>query len=86
MIKNVDKIKKKMLKQSKEQIETFVDELQKLSENKEFTIDNIENLMTKFNRESKNNLIDSVDTSLAKFDESKLIEEKKTNSWFKKSP
>lgn len=66
-----------MLKKSEKKINQFIDELQEISQGKEFTIDNIELLMTKYNKESKQDLIESIDNIISNFDESKIIEEKK---------
>jgi len=77
LIRDTNKIKEEMLKKSEKKINQFIDELQEISQGKEFTIDNIELLMTKYNKESKQDLIESIDNIISNFDESKIIEEKK---------
>ena len=77
MIKDVEKLEKEMLEQAEIRIKKFIKELDELSVGEDFTINNIELLMTKYNKESKDDLIGSVNDLVSKYDETKIIMEKK---------
>lgn len=76
MIKNKEDLKEKIREQLNKKAEDFVDNIVKTSDTEEFTIDTIEELMTKFNLESKEIVIDTVNKAIDSFDEKEIINKK----------
>ena len=74
MIKNKEELKKKV----KENLDRKADELIESMdcEDEEFTIDTIEDIMTRFNKDSKQIVIESINEAIASFDESRIIDKK----------
>ena len=77
LIKDVEELEQKMMENSNQKIKQFVGELNELSIGEGFTIDNIELLMTKYNQEAKQDLLESVNDLVSHYDETKIIKEKK---------
>lgn len=76
MIKNKEELKEKIKKELNKKAEEFVDNIMLSSDTDEFTIDTIEEIMTKFNSDSKQITIDTVNEALSSFDEKEIISKK----------
>ncbi|MDD4187409.1 MAG: hypothetical protein PHX04_01365 [Bacilli bacterium] len=75
MIKNKESLKK----QIKEKLDIKADELiesMDCCDGEEFIIDSIEDIMTRFNVDSKQIVIDTVNEAISSFDENKIINKK----------
>jgi predicted house-cleaning noncanonical NTP pyrophosphatase (MazG superfamily) len=74
MIRNKEDLKK----QVKEKLDKRADELiDSMDCNEEdFTIDTIEDIMTRFNADSKQIVVETINESIASFDEKKIINKK----------
>lgn len=77
MIKNNDKLKEQVKEKLDRKAEEFIDDLNISSETEDFTIDTIEDIMTRFNKEANQIVIDAVNEAIASFDEKKIIAKKK---------
>ena len=86
MIRNKDELKEKIKKELDKKAEEFVDNLADTSETEEFTIDTIEEIMTRFNSESKQIIIETVNEAISSFDEKEIINKKnkKLKDWLTK--
>ena len=76
MIKNIDKLKKRVKENLEKRANDFIENLGITSKTENFTIDTIEDIMTKFNKEANEISIDAVNKAIASFDERKIIEKK----------
>jgi len=76
MIKNREELKEKIKKSLEEKAEKFIEELNMSDE--EFTIDAIEDIMTRFTEDTNQIMLESVNEAIASFDESQIISKKKT--------
>ena len=72
MLKNNDELKQKLREELSKRADEFIDDL----DTEEFTIDTIEDIMTRFSAESKEIMIDTVNDSIASFDEKEIINKK----------
>ena len=74
MLKNKEELKKKV----KEKLDKKADELIESMDcsDEEFTIDTIEDIMTRFNLDSRQIVVDTVNEAIASFDEKKIIDKK----------
>ena len=72
MLKNKEDLKQKLREKLNKKAEEFIEDL----DIEEFTIDTIEDIMSRFNTESKQIVIDTVNDSIASFDEKKIIDKK----------
>lgn len=79
MIKNKDDLKEKIKNKLNRKAEEFVDKLVSASDTDEFTIDTIEEIMTRFNSESKQIIIETVNGTISSFDEREIINKKTRN-------
>ena len=75
MIKNNDELKRKLKEKLDKKAEEFIDGLN-ITNDEDFTIDTIEYIMTRFNEETNQIVIDSVNEAIASFDEKKIIDKK----------
>ena len=76
MIKNHKEIQQKIREQLSEKANKLIENLNDSSDSEEFTIDTIEDLMTRFNRESNEIVLDTINEAINSFDEKKIIEKK----------
>ena len=74
MIKNKTELKRKIKEELNQRADELIESLDGGEE--EFTIDTIEDIMTRFNAESKQIAIDTVNEVIASFDEDKIINKK----------
>ena len=72
MLKNKEELKQSLKKKLDKKADEFIDNL----DIEEFTIDTIEGIMTRFNLESNQIVIDTVNEAIASFDEKKIINKK----------
>ncbi|MCL2522766.1 MAG: hypothetical protein FWE36_07920 [Erysipelotrichales bacterium] len=77
MIKNTEELKRKIKEKLNQKADAFIDSLEKQSDTEDFTIDTIEDIMTRFNEDSHKMVIDTVNEVIASFDEKKIIAKKK---------
>jgi len=75
MIKNKAELKRRIKEKLENKATEFIDELD-LSE-EEFTIDTIEDIMMRFNDETNQIMIETVNETIASFDETNIISKKK---------
>lgn len=75
MIRNNDKIKLEIKKKLNKKADELIDGLDHLAD-EEFTINTIEEIMGKFEKESKDIMITSVNEAIASFDERRVIKKK----------
>ena len=76
MIRNGEELKKRVKEKLDKRADEFIDNLTITSETEEFTIDTIEDIMTRFNKEANQIIIDSVNEAIASFDEKNIIAKK----------
>jgi len=76
MIKNTEELKAKIRQRLDEKANELIENLGLSSESDEFTIDTIEDLMTRFNAESKQITLETINEAIASFDESRIITKK----------
>ena len=76
MIKNSKELKEKIRKKLDEKAKELIDNLDKVSDTDEFTIDTIEDIMTRFNVESKQITLETINEAINSFDEKKIIDKK----------
>jgi len=74
MIKNKEELKKKVKEALDKKAEEMVESLDCGED--DFTIDTIEDIMTRFNNDSKQIVIDTVNEAIASFDEKDIINKK----------
>ena len=74
MLKNKEELKIKVKEKLNKKAEELIDSMD--CENEDFTIDTIEDIMTRFNTESKQIVIDTVNEAIASFNEKKIIDKK----------
>lgn len=74
MIKNKEELKKEIKEKLEKKAESLVESMDCSDE--EFTIENIENIMSRFNLETRQIAIDTINEAIASFDESKIIDKK----------
>ena len=74
MLKNKEKLKIKVKEKLDLKAEELIDSMDCPDE--EFTIDTIEDIMTRFNLETNQIVIDAVNEAIALFDEKKIITKK----------
>jgi hypothetical protein len=79
MLKNKEELRAKIKENLDKKADAFIDNLDSTSDTDEFTIDTIEDIMTRFNKESQDIVIASVNEAIASFDESKIITKKNKN-------
>ena len=79
MIKNKEKIKHEIKKKLDKKAHELIHGLDDLAD-EEFTIDAIEEIMCKFERESKEIMIATVNEAIASFDERRIIKKKNNKS------
>ena len=76
MIKNRKELKQEIKKRLDQKADELIDNLDLTSNTEDFTIDTIEDIMTRFNTESKQIALDTVNEVIASFDENKIIGKK----------
>ena len=77
MIKNTHELKEQIKARLSRKAEEFVDELSITSTTENFNIDTIEDIMTRFDTEADQIVIDTVNRAISSFDEREIIEKKK---------
>ena len=76
MIRNSEDLKAKIRQRLDEKANELIENLDLSSESDEFTIDTIEDLMTRFNAESKQITLETINEAISSFDESRIIKKK----------
>jgi len=79
MIKNKEEIIKEKVNKAADIISSYVNEMDKLSETKEFTIDNIEKLWVKLDKDTSKIYKETSREIIAQMDEREIIRSKKAN-------
>jgi len=79
MIKNKEELKSKIKEELDKKSEEMINSLDN-SEDEDFTIDTIEDVMTRFHIESKQIVIDTINEAIASFDEKEIISKKNKKS------
>lgn len=77
MLKNKEELEAKIEKELQQKAKQLIKELDETSDTTNFTIDTIEDMMTKPNSETNQIVLDTVTGALASFDESEIIKKKK---------
>lgn len=75
MIRNKAELKSKITEKMENKATEFIENLDLADE--DFTIDTIEDIMMRFNEETNQITIETVNETIASFDESKIIAKKK---------
>ena len=75
MIKNKSELRRKIKEKLENKATEFIDDLDLPDE--EFTIDVIEDIMMRFNEETNQIIIETVNETIASFDETNIISKKK---------
>ena len=77
MLKNSKEVGERIGKKLQEKAKELIRELDETIEIMDFTIDSIEDIMTRFNSETNQILLDTVSQAIESFDEREIINKKK---------
>lgn len=77
MLKNKEELEEKIEKELQIKAKQLIAELDETSGTSSFTIDTIEDIMTRFNSETNQIVLDTITQAIASFDESEIIKKKK---------
>ena len=80
MIKNSEGLRNKIKENLNQKADAFIDRIIETSDTNDFTIDSIEDLMIRFNSETNEIVLNTVNEAIASFDEKKIISKKNKKS------